>query len=87
VFKTGIESTQDPRDQHGANRQAVGPSHKNLAKIDLDGLEGPVSIIPYFDGNHCLPAKAGSHSTKHNLNFSSKVNYLQNNDTTSGPTA
>ncbi len=32
-----------------ANRRAVGPSHKNLAKIDLDGLEGPVSIIPYFD--------------------------------------
>lgn len=33
-----------------ANRRAVGSSHKNLAKIDLDGLEGPVSIIPYFDG-------------------------------------
>ena len=33
-----------------ANRRAVGPSHKILAKIDLDGLEGPVSIIPYFDG-------------------------------------
>ena len=32
-----------------ANRRAVGSFHKNLAKIDHDGLEGPVSIIPYFN--------------------------------------
>jgi hypothetical protein len=32
-----------------ANRRAIGSSRKILEKIDHDGLEGPVSIIPYFD--------------------------------------
>src|SRR5215472_10225334 len=32
-----------------ANARAVGASHKILSKIDLCGLEGPVSIIPYVE--------------------------------------
>ncbi|MFN8008385.1 MAG: hypothetical protein U0V70_15460 [Terriglobia bacterium] len=32
-----------------SNRRAVGASRKLLAKIDQDGLAGPVSLIPYFD--------------------------------------
>jgi hypothetical protein len=32
-----------------ANARAVGASHNILSKIDLCGLEGPVSIIPYVE--------------------------------------
>ena len=32
-----------------ANARAVGASHKILSKIDLCGLEGPVSVIPYVE--------------------------------------
>jgi hypothetical protein len=32
-----------------ANARAVGGSHNILSKIDLSGLEGPVSLIPYVE--------------------------------------
>ena len=32
-----------------ANARAVGGSHKILSKIDLCGMEGPVSLIPYVE--------------------------------------
>jgi hypothetical protein len=32
-----------------ANARAVGPSHGILSRIDVCGLEGPVTIIPYVD--------------------------------------
>jgi len=32
-----------------ANRRAVGTWHRILPAIDLDGMEGPVRIIPYVD--------------------------------------
>ena len=32
-----------------ANARAVGASRKILSKIDLCGLEGPVSLIPYVE--------------------------------------
>ncbi|HLV87655.1 MAG TPA: glycosyl hydrolase [Candidatus Sulfotelmatobacter sp.] len=32
-----------------ANARAVGASHKILSKIDLCGMEGPVSLIPYVE--------------------------------------
>jgi hypothetical protein len=32
-----------------ANRRAVGTYHRILKNIDVDGLEGPVEIVPYLD--------------------------------------
>jgi hypothetical protein len=32
-----------------ANQRAVGTWHRILPTIDIDGMEGPVQLIPYFD--------------------------------------
>jgi beta-galactosidase/beta-glucuronidase len=32
-----------------ANQRAVGTYHRILKNIDVDGLEGPVEVVPYVD--------------------------------------
>lgn len=57
LVKSGVNRLRILVTNTEANQRAVGTYHRILKNIDVDGLEGPVEVVPYVDATvACRPA-------------------------------